>query len=102
MTFKLGQVLIAKKSFKNNNTHDSFFVKDHKYTIRMIHVNFNRKFDDSKDPFRSIDYVLVNNLPGYTFDIEDMYKDKDNYIWNCFYTPSELRKNKLEKIQQNI
>ena len=99
MTFKLGQTLVAKVSFQNNNTHDSFFVKDHKYTIRVVHIDVNKNINSNKDIFRSIDYIIVNNLPGYTFYTEDMYNDKENYIWNCFYTTNELRKNKLEKIK---
>jgi len=102
MTLKLGQVLVAKKSFQNTNTADSFFVKNQKYTIRVVHVDINRKLNDIKDPFRSIDYIVVNNLPGYTFNIEDIYKDREDYIWNCFYTTTELRKIKLEKIKQIV
>lgn len=99
MTFHLGQVLTAKTSFQNNNTIDSFFVKDMQYTIRVVHERY-RINNDRDDAFRSTDYILVNNLPGYSFYTEDMYYDKYNYVWNCFYTPNELRKIKLEKIKQ--
>ncbi len=100
MKLKIGDVLIAKTSFQNHNTIDSFFVKDQKYTIRLVHANYYRKGDDSKDTWRSRDYIIVNNLPGYAFYIEDMYKNEKDYIWNCFYTPTEIRKNKLKKIQK--
>ena len=29
-------------------------------------------------------------------------KDEKDYIWNCFYTPLEIRKMKLQKINQNV
>lgn len=101
MKLKVGQILIAKTSFQNTNTIDSFFIKDKKYTIRIVHIEQNRPFYDETSIFRSMDYIVVNNLPGYTFNIEDIYKSRKDYIWNCFYTPNEIRKNKLEKIKQN-
>ena len=99
MILKVGDVLIAKTSFQNHNTIDSFFVKDMQYSIRVVHERY-RINNDRGDAFRSTDYILVNNLPGYSFYTEDMYYDKYNYVWNCFYTPNELRKIKLEKIKQ--
>lgn len=101
MNIKVGDVLIAKTSFQNTNTIDSFFLRDHKYTVRIVHIE-NRTFNDKTNPFRSMDYMIVNNLPGYTFNIEDIYKDRKDYIWNCFYTRNEIRKNKLKKIQQSV
>ena len=101
MKLKIGDILIAKKSFKNTNTTNNFFLKDKKYTVRISHFIL-RKINDDKNPFRSVDYVIVNDLPGYDFLTEYIYKDRDNYIWNCFYTPSEIRKIKLLKIKQNV
>ncbi len=102
MKLKLGDILIAKTSFQNTYTTNSFFVKNKKYSIRLLHVDNYRKGDDRKDSWRSRDYIVVNNLPGYTFYIEEMYKDEKDYIWNCFYTPLEIRKMKLQKINQNV
>lgn len=101
MKLKLGDILIAKKSFQNTYITNSFFVKNKKYSIRLLHVDNYRNGDDSKDSWRSRDYIIVNDLPGYCFYLEDIYQKEKDYIWNCFYTPSEIRKMKLQKINQN-
>ena len=91
INIKVGDKLLSKKDSVE-------FKKDKWYTITQMSNRSKELFSFEIDIARYI-YVTDNNsCYSFTFNITN--ENNENYIWNYFYTPSKLRKEKIKKLNE--
>jgi hypothetical protein len=89
---KVGDKLFSKKS-------DDYIFKHEYYTITRIGKS-SREIYGLNTEIKIPIYVQVSDNKTFLHDFIHNELNNEDYIWNYFYTPNELRKEKIKKLNE--